>query len=96
MAQAPETFGRGEGGEIPNYLAPAVLGIFCCFPLALVGLLQAARVNTLKAQGDFAGARQASEQAKFWTFASLGVGIILYLILIIVTLVSFSVNASLR
>jgi hypothetical protein len=96
MAQVPETFRSGQTEEIPSYLALAILGLLCCFPLSLVGIFFGIQVNNLKTRGDLTGARRASDRARFWTIAALGIGIILYLISIIVTLVSFSTGASMQ
>ena len=57
--------------HVPNHLVWAILAIFCCLPIGVVSIVYAAQVNGLVAAGDFAGAREASENAKRWAWVSL-------------------------
>ncbi len=75
MAAAP--------GPVPNHLAWAiiatVLGTCFCCPLGLLGIVAivyAARVNSLLAAGDFAGAQRASSTAKTWCWVATALAII--------------------
>jgi hypothetical protein len=70
----------GAAANIPNYMVMGVLSIFCCWPLAIFALMNAAKVNKLAAAGDIAGATQASASAK--KFAMIGIigGIIIWII----------------
>jgi hypothetical protein len=75
MAAAP--------GPVPNHLAWAIistiLGTCLCCPLGLlgiIGIVYAARVNTLLAAGDFAGAQRASATAKTWCWVATALAII--------------------
>lgn len=62
--------------HIPNHLVWAILStICCCIPTGIVSIVYAARVNGLVAAGDFARARQASENAKTWAWVSFVLGI---------------------
>ncbi|MCA0197019.1 MAG: CD225/dispanin family protein [Proteobacteria bacterium] len=68
---------------IPNYLAWAiiatVLATCLCCPLGLVGIVAivfAAKVNSLLQQGDVAGARRASANAKIWCWVATVLAII--------------------
>jgi hypothetical protein len=95
MSRVSQSYSSSSQVEvIPSYLALALLGVFFCLPLSVVAMFQAARVNSLRASGDLAGARKASARAKGWAVGSLGVGIILYLIGCIVTLIAVSVSAN--
>src|SRR5260370_30857925 len=71
---------RGARGDenIPNYLTQAILVTVCCgcWPLGIVAIVQAARVNGLIAQGDYEGARRASESAKMWCIISFVVALL--------------------
>ena len=79
--------GVPPGGPPPkNWLVESILvTIFCCLPFGIVGIVNAANVNSRLAVGDYAGAVQASQQAGKWTkigfFVSLA-GTALYLIFI--------------
>ena len=70
--------GGGRGEVIPNYLTQAILVTVCCgcWPLGIVAIVQAAKVNGLIAQGDYEGARRASESAKMWCIISFVVGLL--------------------
>lgn len=62
------------GVEIPNYLWQSiVVTILCCWPFGIPAIVYAAKVDTLKAQGDIAGAMAASASAKMWCLVSVGV-----------------------
>jgi hypothetical protein len=70
-------------GSIPNHLAWAiiatVLATCLCCPLGLLGIVaivQSNKVNTLLNQGDFEGARRASDSAKTWCWVATALAII--------------------
>ena len=70
--------------HVPNYLAQAILvTIFCCLPSGIVSIVYAAQVNGKIASGDVKGAMRSSERAKLWAWASLGIGIAIYAIVVI-------------
>ena len=70
--------GRGDEVIPPNYLTQAILVTLCCgcVPLGIVAIIQAARVNGLIAQGDYEGARRATESAKMWCIISFVLGLL--------------------
>ncbi|PVW15301.1 CD225/dispanin family protein [Marixanthomonas spongiae] len=50
-----------------NYLVWAILcTVLCCLPLGIVSIIKSTKVNELYAQGDYAGAQKASNDAKKW------------------------------
>jgi len=54
-----------------NYLVLSILStIFCCWPLGIPAIIHASNVNSKFAEGDYAGAREASRKAKNWTIWS--------------------------
>jgi hypothetical protein len=67
-----------------NWLVESILvTIFCCLPFGIVGIVNAAQVNSKYASGDFNGAVNASKEAGKWTKLGfwIGIGIIaLYMI----------------
>lgn len=80
------------GVPVQNYLVFAILAtVFCCLPAGIPAIVYAAQVNGKLQVGDVAGAQAASNNAKMWCFISLGLGvgiIALYIILIMVGVLS--------
>lgn len=71
--QAPQA----PAAPIPNHLVWAILAtICCCLPTGIVSIIYAAQVDGKVSAGDFAGARQASDNAKLWAWVSLGLGLV--------------------
>jgi hypothetical protein len=72
--------------NIPNYLIPAILSLFCCWPLSIVAIIFAAQVNGKVASGDIQGAMDASKKAKLFSFIAIGIGLglgLIYLVLMV-------------
>src|SRR5437660_11881151 len=68
--------GSGGSATVPNYLVPAIISIFCCWPLAIPAIIFATQVNGKVAAGDIAGAQDASKKAKMFSYIALGIGIL--------------------
>jgi hypothetical protein len=66
----------GGSTTVPNYLVPAIISIFCCWPLAIPAIIFATQVNGKVAAGDIAGAQDASKKAKMFSYIALGIGIL--------------------
>src|SRR5256886_15798183 len=66
----------GGAATVPNYLVPAIISIFCCWPLAIPAIIFATQVNGKVAAGDIAGAQDASKKAKMFSFIAIGIGIL--------------------
>ena len=69
--------------NVPNYLVPAIISIFCCSPLGIVAVIFAAQVNGKVASGDIAGAVDSSKKAKLFSFISIGLGLAMILFYVI-------------
>lgn len=70
-----------SGAQIPNYLWQSiVVTLCCCLPLGVVGIIFAAQVNSKLAQGDVAGAQEASRKAKLFTMLGFGIGIVIIIL----------------
>ncbi|MEU4249417.1 CD225/dispanin family protein [Amycolatopsis sp. NPDC026612] len=84
----PNYPGGQPGGYQPgpppsNHLVWAILSLLCCWPLAIVAIVQAAKVNGLWAQGQTAAAQQASAAAKKWAIIAASIGVVLNVLVII-------------
>jgi len=76
--------GNPVPSNIPNYLVQSILvTLFCCLPLGIVAIINAAQVNNKMTAGDMAGAMEASRKAKMWCWWSLGLSIVFWLIYIV-------------
>jgi interferon-induced transmembrane protein/zinc ribbon protein len=80
------------GATVQNYLVFAILAtVFCCLPTGIPAIVYAAQVNGKLQAGDLAGAQVASNNAKMWCLISLGLGLgitALYVVLIMVGILS--------
>lgn len=69
---------------VPNNLVKAILvTVFCCWPLGIFSIINAAKVDSLLAQGNISAAQEASDKAnKFanWGMISIGIFWILYIL----------------
>jgi hypothetical protein len=83
----------GEPANVPNYLIPAILSLFCCWPLAIAAIIFAAQVNGKVAAGDIAGAVDASKKAKLFSFISIGIGLVFGLIYLVLTVLGVGLSA---
>jgi len=76
-----------------NWLVESILvTIFCCLPFGIVGIINAAAVNSKYDAGDYAGALNSSLQAGKWTKIGFWIGLallVLYFILIFTIGISF-------
>ena len=77
----------GAPASVPNYLVPAIISLFCCLPLGIVGVIFAAQVNSKVAAGDTAGALDSSKKAKLFSFIAIGLGlagIVCYVLFVVI------------
>ncbi len=76
------------GAKPSNNLVFAILStLFCCLPAGVVSIVYAAQVDGKWNAGDYAGAQQASENAKKWAIIAAVVGLVvtvLYIIFVVV------------
>src|SRR5918992_913298 len=83
----------GGSAPVPNYLVPAIISIFCCWPLAIPAIIFATQVNGKVAAGDIAGAQDASKKAKMFSFIAIGLGLLGILIYIIMLALGVGLSA---
>jgi predicted Na+-dependent transporter len=73
--------------SVPNYLIPAIAAtLLCCLPTGVASIIFATQVNAKVAAGDTAGAEAASKKAKMWMFISIGLGIVMWIVIILLNL----------
>ncbi len=75
-----------------NWLVEAILvTLFCCQPLGIVGIIFAAQVNSLVAEGKIEEAQRKSDDAGKWVKWGFGLGltfIVLYFLFIMLAVVA--------
>ncbi len=88
----------GGSAAPPNYMVPAIISIFCCWPLAIPAIIFATQVNSKAQAGDIAGAQDASKKAKMFSYIALGIGIleIVFFIIYIVFVVGIAALSGTR
>lgn len=89
----PPAGGAGGTATVPNYLVPAIISIFCCWPLGIVAIIFAAQVNGKVASGDLAGAADASKKAKLFSFIAIGIGVFVGIIYLLLTILGIGMGA---
>ena len=63
--------------QIRNWLIPAVIATVCCCPATgIPAIVYAARANSRKSAGDWAGAEKAAKSAGTWFWVSLVLSIV--------------------
>ncbi|MDR0982567.1 MAG: CD225/dispanin family protein [Culturomica sp.] len=84
-----------NGAKPPKtWLVESILAtLFCCLPFGIVGIVNAARVETRFYAGDFEGARRASVNAGRWTLVSVLCSVIV--VIIYLAIFGFAVFSSL-
>ncbi|MBR5169854.1 MAG: CD225/dispanin family protein [Muribaculaceae bacterium] len=74
-----------------NYLVWAILStLFCCLPFGVYAIVCATNVNSLYTSGDYIGAQKASANAKKWSIIAAIASLVIWAIIIIVNLASYS------
>src|ERR1051325_3209443 len=83
----------GGSATVPNYLVPAIISIFCCWPMAIPAIIFATQVNGKVAAGDIQGAQDASKKAKMFSFIAIGLGLLLILVYVIMLILGVGLSA---
>jgi delta 1-pyrroline-5-carboxylate dehydrogenase len=89
----PPPASGGGSATVPNYMVPAIISIFCCWPLAIPAIIFASQVNSKLAAGDTAGAEDASKKAKMFAFIAIGLGVLCILIYVIMLVLGVGLSA---
>ena len=83
----------GGSATVPNYMVPAIISIFCCWPLAIPAIIFAVQVNNKVQAGDIAGAQDASKKAKMFSFIAIGLGVLGILCYVIMMVLGVGLSA---
>jgi hypothetical protein len=87
-ALPPSPTGPRPRPEVPNHTVLAAISILACFPpTGVVALMYSNRVDALLAAGDIEGARIASSKSLRWSIASIILGVIGTIALVVVGLI---------
>lgn len=74
-----------------NYLVESILvTIFCCLIFGIIGIVNASKVNSEYAAGNYQAAEEASNNAKKWTMWGFIAGLIISVIWTIATFAGLS------
>lgn len=72
-APASNPVAGSMGLKPPTYLWQSIMcTLLCCLPFGVVGIVFAAKVDSLAAAGNMPAALEASNKAKFWCWMSFG------------------------
>jgi hypothetical protein len=74
-------------------MVPAIISIFCCWPLAIPAIIFASQVNSKLAAGDTAGAEDASKKAKMFSYIAIGLGLLGIAIYVIMLVLGVGLSA---
>ena len=87
---AQQPYGRHPDRQKPdNNLVWAILStVMCCWPLGLVAILSANKVDTLWAEGRYAEAEEAAAKAKKWSMWSAFSIVVLFGLYVVFLLVA--------
>ena len=86
----PPGYGAPQAGGYPtqqpdsNLVWGILVTVLCCIPFGIVSIIQASKVSGLWAQGQYAEAQKASDEAKKWAIWGAVAGIIVGIIYAIV------------
>jgi len=83
----------GGSATVPNYMVPAIISIFCCWPLAIPAIIFAVQVNNKVQAGDIAGAQDASKKAKMFSFIAIGLGLLAVVCYVIMMILGVGLSA---
>lgn len=77
--------------DVPNHLALSILAAVltlccCCIPFGIIPIIFSTQVNSKLANGDYAGAQSASDNAKLWSWICIGVALSLFVLNMIMRL----------
>ena len=92
---ARPTVVEGKAAAVPNHLVGAIIStLCCCLPFGIPAIIFAAQVNSKVAAGDYEGVRKSSKNALTWMLVSIGVGVFVQFIVLLINLISVLIAAT--
>lgn len=93
----PPGYGPPPGGapaqQPDNNLVWAILvTVLCCLPFGIVSIIQASKVSGLWAQGQYAEAQKAADDAKKWAIWGAIAGVIVAIIYVLIAVVGGGIS----
>ncbi|WP_324718973.1 CD225/dispanin family protein [Salinimicrobium sp. HB62] len=84
-----------EDRKLPRtWLVESILvTLFCCLPFGIVGIVNAARVETRYSCGDFEGAVRSSKEAGKWTQIGFWIGVAVIVIYAVVMVFAIALDS---
>ena len=74
-----------QGSKPDNNMLWAILcTLFCCLPLGIVAIINAAKVNGLYRSGNYSDAQEAADNAKKYALYGLIAGIVVFVVYFII------------
>lgn len=74
--------------NIENHLIKSVIAtVCCCVPVGIVGIIYAAKVDTLLRQGNRAAAEEAGKKAGMWSSLAIGIGLVTNVLAALLTII---------
>jgi len=68
-----------------NYLALSIITtLLCCQVFGIISIIYAAQVNSKYVAGDYAGAERSSRNARNWSIAGIGAGLLALIIVFLI------------
>lgn len=90
--------GQPNPGPSPdsNLVWGILVTVLCCLPLGIVSIVKATSVDKLWAQGDYAGAQKASEDAKKFAIWGAVIGVVFSVLLVILMVATGAMTADMQ
>lgn len=76
-------YSSSQPPRIDNNMTMSIVSVFLFWPLAIPAIINAARVNPLLQQGDYAGAQAAANESRRWSRWAIIIGLVWIAIVIV-------------
>ena len=90
----PPPPGYGTQQPSTNLVWAILVTVFCCLPLGIVSIVKSTQVSGLWAQGQYAQAQAAADDAKKWAVWGAIAGVVVYIIVVIINVAAMSTTPS--
>jgi hypothetical protein len=77
--------------HLPLSITAAVMSLCCCcIPFGIIPVILSTQVNSKLARGDYVGAQRDSDSAKLWSWISIGIALVFFVLNLIIRMVGFA------